>query len=135
MSRIGVYLAGGMKSDWQDEVLFICDMARPGRFAWRDPRKWQDQYPKAEEYVRQDLRSIRDCSILFAWMAGDNPSGYGLSAEMGYANALGRKIIFANEMKHDWRDKYFDFHRELADEVYTTLVTGARGLIAMADRL
>lgn len=129
MGMQGVYLAGGMKTGWQDELRFIVDSAMPGAVWWIDPRSWADEHKDAAAYTKRDLQGIRDCSILFAWMDGRNPSGYGMCLEIGYAEALSRKIIMADEMKHDCRDRYFDMARECASYRAQSLVGGARTLI------
>jgi len=53
-------------------------------------------------------------------MEKDNPSGIGLSAEIGYAKALNKTIIFVNESE----SKYFKFVEELSDVVYNNLKDG-----------
>lgn len=129
MAQTGVYLAGGMKTGWQDELKFIVDAQLAGSVWWIDPRSWADEHKDPAAYTKRDLQGIRDCSVLFAWMDGRNPSGYGMCLEIGYADALGRTIIMADEMKHDWRDRYFDMARECAQIRAQSLFSGASALI------
>lgn len=113
MSKI--YLAGGLKSNWQDraaEFLSGCELL--------DPRTWQETglsgYSHAVKYTESDLSAIRACDVLVAYMDSTNPSGFGLCIEIGYAKALGKTIIFV-DLLEDARSKYFDMARVMANAV------------------
>lgn len=108
-----VYLAGGMKSGWQDKVI---DGARA--VAYKDPRC--HGLESEAEYTEWDLRAIRDCNLVFAYMDSDNPSGYGLSLEIGYAKALGREIWYVCE-DATARQKYFGMVRACSDRIFNSL--------------
>ncbi len=94
--RFAVYLAGGMHSTWQDLV-----MARVPGCTYLDPRQHGLVRPAA--YTAWDMRAIRSSDIVFAYLASDNPSGFGLAFELGYARALGKYVIFVNEREADMR--------------------------------
>jgi nucleoside 2-deoxyribosyltransferase len=84
-----VYLAGGMRSNWQDRVIHAVSGVE-----WRDPRS--HGLTEEKEYTKWDLYAVQECDVVFAYMDHDNPSGYGMCLEMGYAHALGKKIILVD---------------------------------------
>jgi len=129
---ISLFLSGGLKTGWQDEAKFIIDAAGV-TVRYLDPRKWQNETTTPREYTKRDIDAIKDCQIVLAYMDSQNPSGMGLSVELGYASALGRKIVLCGPIKHDWRYPYFGMHRALADEVSETLIGGCRAVIAFAQ--
>jgi len=86
-----VYLAGGMRSGWQDKVIEAC----PKYVTFLDPRSHGLQ--EAEHYTEWDLDAIRSCNILFGYLEKDNPAGHNLALEIGYAYALKKIIIFVDE--------------------------------------
>jgi len=108
-----IYLAGGMKSGWQDRVI----SAVP-KFSFKDPRAHGLRDEKA--YTDWDLRAIRDSQIVLAYMDSQNPSGYGLALEIGYAKALGREIWYVCEDILD-RQKFFGMVRACADRQFDSL--------------
>lgn len=85
-----VYLAGGFRSGWQDVV--IAKVVGP---EYVDPRK--HNLTDANEYTVADLYSLNKCDCVFAYLEKDNPSGYGMALEIGYAKAKNKLIIFCNE--------------------------------------
>lgn len=103
-----VYLAGGMKSTWQDEVILWL----PDGVKVYDPRHHGLSSPS--EYTRWDLDHIEKSDAVISQMSSDNPSGFGLSVEIGFAHALGKRIIFIDKIEDDWRSRYFDMHRQIA---------------------
>ena len=103
-----VYLAGGMKDGWQDRFMLTLDGVE-----YFDPRTHGLTDPAA--YTEWDLRHVRLADAVVAYMDPANPSGYGLSLEIGYAHALGKRIVFIDAFGADWRGKYFDMHRQLCE--------------------
>lgn len=90
---INVYLAGGMRSGWQDdlkELLKDCS-----HFHFIDPRN--HGLKESSDYTSWDLFSISKCDILFAFLEKDNPAGYNCIFEMGVAKGLGKMIIFVDQ--------------------------------------
>jgi nucleoside 2-deoxyribosyltransferase len=53
------------------------------------------------QYTPWDLLGIETCDVVFAYMEEDNPSGYGLSLEVGYARALGKLVILVDAKMDD----------------------------------
>jgi nucleoside 2-deoxyribosyltransferase len=88
-----------------------------------DPRSWSDPTPAI--YTARDLQAIRNCDCLLVHMASSNPSGFGLSVELGFAYAIGKRIIFCDEISSDWRSNYFGMHREMANYVCASLADAA----------
>lgn len=86
-----VYLSGGLGSDWQSKV--IKQLGKD--FIMYNPREHGLENPK--EYTAWDLYHIKTCDLVFAYMEGDNQSGYGLTLEIGYAKALEKTIILVDE--------------------------------------
>ena len=92
----GVYLAGGLHSNWQDTVI-----ARFPGIPFADPRVANPpgDHPRGRElfYTAWDLAAIRRSRLLFAYLEASNPTAYGLALECGYAHALGIPIILVDE--------------------------------------
>lgn len=107
-----IYLAGGLKNGWQDKIIPFF----PNHIIL-DPRKWQETDPAI--YTSRDLMFIRKADCVLAYMSSDNPSGFGLSVEIGYAYGLGKRIIFWDGINTDWRSRYFDMHRQITTVCYS----------------
>lgn len=88
-----VYLAGGLKSRWQDNV--IRHFKGQNNFTFFNPA--DHGFIKPELYTHWDLHYVKECDILFGYMESTNPSGYGLALEIGHANALGKTVILVDE--------------------------------------
>lgn len=72
------------------------------------------------DYTRWDLRGIDRCETVVAFMDSNNPSGYGLNFEIGYAYATKKRIVFLDMLGTDWRVKYFGMVRAVVSQtVYT----------------
>lgn len=99
---IKVFLSGGMnESNWQQEVI---DFVGKDGFIYFNPREHSLINPS--EYTMWDLFYVKNCQVLFAYMQKDNPSGFGLTLEIGYAAALGKQIILIDEKSVS--DKIFE---------------------------
>jgi len=112
-----VYLAGGMNSDWRETVKshFINDIEI------FDPKLKPDKH--WSEYGTWDVHYVKQCDICFVYLDKNNSSGYGLAAEMGYAKALNKTVIFVLEPGHE-KDRYFQFLKQFADVVFESLDKG-----------
>lgn len=95
-----IYLAGGMNSGWQEVIIerFKTD------FIFYNPAK--HKLLKPSEYTAWDLHYVKNSDIVFAFMEKENPSGFGLTLEVGYAKALNKTIILVDEKSES--DKYFE---------------------------
>ncbi|MDP2089501.1 MAG: nucleoside 2-deoxyribosyltransferase domain-containing protein [Flavobacteriaceae bacterium] len=90
---IKVFLSGGMnESNWQQQVINL--VGKDG-YIYFNPR--EHFLLKANEYTMWDLFYVKNCDVVFAYMQKDNPSGFGLTLEIGYAAALGKQIILIDE--------------------------------------
>lgn len=88
-----VYLAGGMnESNWQKKVI---ETINSENFVFYNPR--EHSLTNSTEYTFWDLFYVKQSDILFAYMQSDNPSGIGLTLEVGYARALDKSIILVDE--------------------------------------
>lgn len=115
-----VYLAGGMKSNWQHILI-----ERFGdKFFFFNPQDHLLGNPK--EYTIWDLHFVKRADVIFVYVEPDNPSGYGLTLEIGYAKALGKTIILVDERsKYDAQfRKYFKIVRESSNVVFDDLESG-----------
>lgn len=117
-----VYLSGGMnESNWQENV--ISSVGKEG-YVYFNPNLHNLEHSK--EYAIWDLFYVKNADIVFAYMQSNNPSGYGLTLEIGYAAALGKPIILIDEKsKADELFKAnFAFVRETASIVFEELNDG-----------
>lgn len=89
--KMKIYLAGGMQSGWQDELIDQFD----NQFIFFNPAA--HNLHNVDEYRTWDLHHVKECDILFGYMEANNPSGYGLALEVGYAKALNKTIILVDE--------------------------------------
>jgi len=106
-----VYLAGGMHGDWRS--IYIDSV----RAVFYSPK--EHDLTISDEYTLWDLTAIEQCDVFLGFMEADNPSGQGLTLEIGYAKALGKKIILVveDEFVNQDRYKYFLMAEECADVV------------------
>lgn len=93
-----IYLAGGMnQSNWQKKVI---DSVGDKGYIFFNPRL--HKLDNVKEYTLWDLHYVSKCDLLFAFMQKDNPSGYGLALEIGYARGLNIPVILVDERSgHD----------------------------------
>lgn len=84
-----IYLAGGFYSGWQDRVSEIWE----GELV--DPRG--HRLEKEEEFTFWDLEAIRASDWVVAYLEKTNPGGYALALEVGFAKALGKRVILVDE--------------------------------------
>lgn len=142
MKRLTVYMAGGMRNPWWLDVaelvrvrggecverLFqegpVFDMVVPAlrrEFTQEALKREEDEY----EYTAWDLWQIRRADIIFAYHAPDDPGGQGLAAEVGFAHALGKTVIFVDAQEH----KYMGLVRVMADVLVPTMQDGVDVLL------
>ncbi|WBL25720.1 nucleoside 2-deoxyribosyltransferase domain-containing protein [Zunongwangia sp. HGR-M22] len=103
-----IYLAGGFKGEWQEKV--INNLGND--FFIFNPAKHDLENPT--EYTNWDLFHVEKCDILLGYMSQDNPSGYGLALEIGYAKAKNKLIILIDERSP--RDKKFERYFAICHE-------------------
>lgn len=110
-----IYLAGGMKSKWQDKII---EASGNSWFEVIDPRSHGLKDEK--EYTAWDLDGIARSVTVVAYMDSDNPSGYGLSLEVGYAIGLGIPVWYVCEDTTD-RQRFFGMVRSVAHRNFNSL--------------
>lgn len=125
---IKIYLAGGMRSNWQDTTMAELRSRLPSvPLIFLDPR--QNGTKDEAVYTAWDLTALDSSDIVFAYLEHDNPAGQGLALEIGYARAIVEKtdrrldVVFVCEKDHP-QYRYFGMARQCADSVYDTLDAG-----------
>jgi nucleoside 2-deoxyribosyltransferase len=108
-----VYLAGGFKSGWQNSVASTHELINPAE-------KEKNGIWDIGKICTWDKYSIQKADIVFAYLEKDNPSGIGLSCEVGYAKALNKVVILVNEKT----DNKFWFLNGFADNVFDNYADG-----------
>lgn len=121
-----IYLAGGMTTDWQNEVI-----REAPNHIYLNPcdhglREWQ-------EYSAWDLNAVEACDWVFAFLNKGNPSGYGMVLEIGFAKGLGKRVIFVDELSLNdpVKGRYFRIVEFASDVYFTELSEGIRFLNAL----
>jgi nucleoside 2-deoxyribosyltransferase len=109
-----IYLAGGMRSKWQDRVIAACP-----QFTYLDPRTATGLVSE-KDYTEWDLNAIRHSALVLAYMDTDNPSGFGLCLEVGYAYGIGRRVFYVCE-DTGARQRYFGMVRACSERVFDSL--------------
>ncbi len=115
-----IFLSGGFKSNWQSRVVEELG----DRFIFFNPRGHGLEH--SDSYTTWDIHFVKECDILFAYMEESNPSGYGLSFELGIAYALNKTIILIDEKSiHDKQfEKYFKILHRPSGVVLSKLSEG-----------
>jgi len=115
-SNFVIYLAGGFRSGWQLKVTSILvghQLFDPSLHGLESPN----------DYTAWDLDAIRRSDIVLAYMEKDNPGGFSLALEVGYAKALGKTVYLVEEHPTEQRRRYFEMVRQVADMTFPTLDT------------
>lgn len=99
--KLSVYLAGGMRGDWQERVI---ESAGHDSFNFINPKKNGSKV--FEEFTFWDVLGVNQCDIVFAYLEKSNPAGHAMMVEAGIAIGKGKFVIFVNE-QHD--NKYTMF--------------------------
>lgn len=110
-----IYLAGGMKSGWQDKVIKALDSPR---ICWLDPRT--HNFTEELDYTAWDLRAVAKSDYVFAYLEKDNPGGHGLMLEIGYAIDALHEIIFVED-EGDERTRFYGMARAAAKKSFKDL--------------
>lgn len=118
MSKTKIYLAGGIRSNWQKEVIDHYD-----ELEFYNPREKEiDRALTLTEFGAWDLHHIQMCDIVFGYMEKDNPSGIGMAVELGYAKGLGKTVILCLEKGNiAIKGHYLDFMTKVSDITYDDL--------------
>jgi nucleoside 2-deoxyribosyltransferase len=115
--KLKIYLAGGFGGTWQSDIVNeLNDL-----FDFFNPKVHSLKNPK--EYTEWDLFYVDRCDILLGYMSSDNPSGYGLALEIGYAKAKNKLILLVDERSRDDQtfQRYFAICRNSSNVVFDSL--------------
>lgn len=112
-----IYLAGGFRGEWQEYIIEKLG----SEFEIFNPKKHELESVKM--YTTWDLFHVDKCDILFGYMKADNPSGYGLALEIGYAKAKNKLIILIDERSKNDPDfkKYFAICQESSSLIFQSI--------------
>jgi nucleoside 2-deoxyribosyltransferase len=129
--KLKVFLSGGFKSNWQSTIINECK----DDFVFFNPKGHNIKEPQL--YTTWDVHFVKECDILFAYMEETNPSGYGLTFEIGIAYALNKTIILIDEKSKENEEFCRNFQMILnsANVVFNSLDEGIRFLKHFANHL
>ncbi|MFA5668672.1 MAG: nucleoside 2-deoxyribosyltransferase domain-containing protein [Balneolaceae bacterium] len=121
-----VYLAGGFRSNWQQQI--EKSFPKNQGIIFFNPR--EHGLDKSDEYYFWDTLHLEQCDVVFAYLEESNPLALGLIFELGYARGLHKKIILVDEKSNKNTDyaKQFRFARESVDVVFESLDEGIKFL-------
>lgn len=128
---VKIYLAGGMRSGWQDHVMKVVRQQFPKLpIMFLDPR--QHGANDEQVYTAWDLEGVRIADILFVYVEKDNPAGHGACLEIGYAQGLntGKRIVSVFEQDHP-QYRYFGMARVASDFHFDNFQDGLGTLISV----
>ena len=128
-SRRKIYLAGGFRSQWQGDVA----LRLAGLYELLDPSQHGLQDPA--EYTKWDLNAIRQADIVLANMEASNPGGYALALEVGFAKALGKRVLMVDQIEDASVKRYFEMVRQCSDLVFPTLSEALGYLVSFGKEL
>ena len=120
-----VYLAGGMRSGWQNIV-----KSNNLNVSFIDPcEKEKNGKPTLQGYSVWDLHGIKKSDIVFVYIERGNPGIIGCAVEAGYAKGLGKTVILVQEIGNETiDDRYINFIQSVADITFHTLYDGIKYL-------
>jgi nucleoside 2-deoxyribosyltransferase len=83
----------------------------------------EHQLQDEREYTAWDLHAVRRSDWILAHLEPGNPGGYALALEVGFAKALGKRIIFvdAKSAMDEHAGRYLGMIRMCADLTPATL--------------
>lgn len=126
-----VYLAGGLSSNWRNIIINQLE----NEFVFFNPKE-HGLEGCSKAYTTWDLHFLRNSDILFGYMEKDNPSGYGLSLEIGYANALGKTVILIDERSEidDFFEKRYRIVHSSSNIVFSSINEGVDFLRSFSSK-
>lgn len=123
--QLKIYLAGGYRAQWKHEVRDACL-----GHTYLDPEFGKLKTP--EEYTPFDLLLISQADLVFGVMTEDNPGGYALCLELGYAKGLGKQTLLTDDLTSQPRARYWDMIRKAVDLWYPSLPEAIQYLAEIA---
>jgi len=131
MKPIAVYLAGDLSEDrWRLKVAKACE-GEGLNVKFLSPIDGIDyRYSALKKanlsnrvFLHCDYKKIDEADVVFAYVRSCKSRHSGTSAEIGYARAKGKLILYVNDMGKTERYLY-EFIERSADEVFDTLSQG-----------
>ena len=94
-----IYLAGGWSS-WREIMIDSIDNC-----IWLDPREAQDTSTgkNLPNWFEMEIEMLKECDAVIAYIARENPSGFGTTFEVSYVYALNKPYIFINEKDDEYK--------------------------------
>lgn len=130
---VDVYLAGGMRTGWQEDVKRdLKKLHDAGLVRWSDPRENDTRDPK--EYEPLDMMRVETADIIFGYAEDGNPGLYALCVELAFGKAKGAKTLLVNLLKEETdpkRKRYFSFTGVVCDFQVDNLNAGVQLLEKM----
>lgn len=134
MKTVLVYLAGGMKSGWQDDVMaFFDDFITEGSVTFFDPRK----NPKEpEKYRAADKAAWEEADIVFGYAESSNPALFAMCIELTGGFYKKARTIFVDGLRPEGmgtpekieeekkRQRYLSFVETVSHRKATSLEEG-----------
>jgi len=115
-----VYLAGGLRSGWQNEVQERCP-----HLTFISPLDKDEDSMSLEEFGTWDLHHVKQADLVFTYIERTNPSCIGAAIETGYAAGKDTTVILVLEPDHEhFKNRYLDFYRKVADVTFQKLDSG-----------
>ena len=130
MYKPKVYLSGGFKTGWQNMVRESlndsCIIFDPGIH----------NLSSDEQYWAWDIHFVRQCDIVFAYMEDSNPSGFGLTLEIGMAFALNKTVILVDEKSkgNPEFERYFKIVSNSASIKFDNMLEGVEYLKTLTTK-
>ena len=122
---IVVYLAGGMKNAWQDDVM----KEVPG-VIFIDPRN--HGLKDEAGYTAWDLAGVERADVVFGYMEATNPSGAGLAVEFGWGARAEKLLLLAEDDGYP-QQRYFGMVRSLAHSTFAGPDSLQRAIAALTQ--
>lgn len=115
MDKLKIYLAGGMRTTWQQRVIDTC----PEHIYYNPQANYSNGNDTLQKYGAWDLSHIKMSDMVIGYMEKTHPSGFGLACELGYAKGLGKTVILCIEKDNQFNDyRYLAFMELFADIVF-----------------
>lgn len=133
---VRVYLAGGLYSDWQEQVKAAANryFGDESPFVFYDPMDIKVFRPDLSlaEVARIEKGWMRLSDVCFNYIEAANPRPYGSCTEVGFMAALDRHIIVVDEHNTRWTEwmKSGFAHYATGD-----FETGIEALMQYAERI
>ena len=88
-----IYLAGGTKTNWQGDVKKLVP-----NHTYLCPTELETPHQNASfKWTGVEYTMVKECDLVLAYFEKTNPSGIGMSIEIGWATAFGVPVILVDD--------------------------------------